>query len=172
MNNTLGVCKKCSIKNRVLRQTTHGKTNTKLFNTWQNMKARCCNENNKNYSRYGGRGISVCKEWNEFVPFMDWSNNNGYEEGLSIDRVDVNGNYEPSNCQWITRSENSSKDLIGKRQSQAHIDRAAKTKTKWNKEFISKVQEDIDSGLRTEDACLKHNISKWSFYSARRHNKF
>lgn len=70
------------------------------------MKQRCNNPNNKKYKDYGGRGITVCTEWeNSFEAFYDWAMESGYDDGLSIDRIDVNGNYEPSNCRWATMKE-------------------------------------------------------------------
>ena len=84
----------------------HGKANTRLYKVWKAMKARCNNPNNKRYSSYGGRGIKVCDEWqNSFQAFYDWAIANGYREGLSIDRVNNDGNYEPTNCRWATASE-------------------------------------------------------------------
>jgi hypothetical protein len=69
------------------------------------MKMRCYNENNNDFKYYGGRNIKICNEWlNDFKVFREWAINNGYKEGLSIDRIDVNGNYEPNNCQWIELS--------------------------------------------------------------------
>ena len=70
------------------------------------MKKRCYNENSKSYKSYGERGIIICKEWlNDFINFYNWSIKNGYADNLSIDRIDVNGNYEPNNCRWATQKE-------------------------------------------------------------------
>lgn len=84
---------------------THGKTKTRLYSIWATMKARCYNVNNTKYTRYGGRGITICNEWkNDFQIFYDWSMKNGYKQNLSIDRINNDGNYEPSNCRWVTNS--------------------------------------------------------------------
>jgi len=87
---------------------THGlsKNNKKLFSTWVRMKSRCLKKSNPDYFRYGGRGIKVCEEWiNGFPAFYEWAINNGYADNLEIDRIDNNGNYEPSNCKWSTKKE-------------------------------------------------------------------
>jgi hypothetical protein len=82
---------------------------TKLYAVWDAMKQRCNNPNNKSYFRYGGRGIAICQDWYDFQNFHDWAMSHGYQEGLSIDRIDNDGNYCPENCQWLTISENASK---------------------------------------------------------------
>lgn len=84
----------------------HGMTNTKLYVIWQNMKHRCNDPNNIMFQHYGGRGITVCQEWlSGFEQFLKWAEAAGYHEGLSLERINVNGNYEPNNCKWITQTQ-------------------------------------------------------------------
>lgn len=90
----------------VLVNITHGMGNTRLYRIWRGMKQRCKCESQASYKNYGGRGITVCDEWeNDFKTFYDWAMVNGYKDNLTIDRKDVNGNYEPSNCKWATYKE-------------------------------------------------------------------
>lgn len=96
--------------NEAERLKTHGLTNTRIHNIWLAMKGRCNNPNNSSYKNYGGRGIKVCEEWNDFITFYNWSMNNGYDDSLTIDRINVDGNYEPQNCTWadsITQANNT-----------------------------------------------------------------
>ena len=77
----------------------------KLRPVWRGMKARCYNPKSPKYKHYGERGITVCEEWrNSYQVFFEWAMANGYAEGLTLDRIDVNGNYEPSNCRWVTKA--------------------------------------------------------------------
>ena len=83
----------------------HGGSESKLYWIWASMIQRCSNSNNKNYANYGARGIKVCDKWKNFKFFQEWANLNGYVKGLTIDRIDNDGNYEPSNCRWVTMKE-------------------------------------------------------------------
>lgn len=83
----------------------HNKSNTRIYSIWSDMKSRCFNEKNSRFERYGGRGISTCKEWLEFDNFYKWSIDNGYNDELTIDRADNNGDYNPKNCKWSTQKE-------------------------------------------------------------------
>lgn len=84
---------------------THGQSKTSLYNIYYAMVNRCHKENSTVYNSYGARGIKVCDEWlNDFESFYNWSYANGYKQGLSIDRINNNGNYEPNNCRWVDMS--------------------------------------------------------------------
>lgn len=86
------------------------KENKRLYWIWQDMKKRCYNLNCKCFKWYGGKGVKVCEEWkNSYSNFKEWALLNGYADGLTIDRVDNTKDYEPSNCRWVTQSENSKK---------------------------------------------------------------
>lgn len=97
----------CITKNRMAKIATetpwkkHGMSSTRLYKIYYAMRDRCYNIHKCNYDKYGGRGITVCQEWlDDFMNFYNWSIENGYSDELSIDRINVDGNYEPSNCRW------------------------------------------------------------------------
>ena len=99
--------KEAMLNNRKHKTTINsGLSKTRLYYIWNSMKQRCHNHKSKDYRHYGLRGIRVCDDWrNNFTSFRDWAISNGYTDELTIDRIDVNGNYEPLNCRWVTMAE-------------------------------------------------------------------
>lgn len=83
----------------------HGGTGTRIHNIWLSMRERCNRVNHPWYKAYGGRGIKICEEWNDFSKFRQWAMINGYSDELTIDRIDYNKGYEPNNCRWATMKE-------------------------------------------------------------------
>lgn len=92
-------------KNKKNIHIKHNSSKTRLYKIWIGVKQRCFNKNNAEYKNYGGRGITVCKEWLDFSVFKEWAISNGYADNLTIERVDVNGDYCEQNCKWIPLSE-------------------------------------------------------------------
>ncbi|MGN5653475.1 hypothetical protein [Bacillus sp. Brlt_9] len=97
---------KKSVEN--LNKKTHGMSKDRMYKRWNSIKQRCFNPKHPNYHHYGGRGIVMCETWKEdFEKFYNWSLENGFEEDLTLDRIDNNGIYEPNNCRWVTMEEQS-----------------------------------------------------------------
>ena len=104
---------------------THGQSYSRLYGVWREMKQRCGRKNHY-------KNISVCDEWKNFEPFYEWAMNNGYRGGLSIDRIDNNGNYEPSNCRWTTRLEQQNNTSWNWKMTYKNI---TKTASEWGREL-------------------------------------
>mgnify|MGYP002523134152 CR=1 FL=1 len=130
----------------------HGKTKTKLYKTFRDMKNRCFNKNDYHYKWYGAKGVSICKEWlDDFMSFYNWSYEHGYKEGLTIDRIDVNGNYEPANCRWVTLKENCNNRTNNRI---IEIDGVEKTLAQWEEETgieRNSIARRYDKGIRGKD---------------------
>lgn len=134
-----------------LQEKHHNLSNTNIFNKYSKMIERCINPNCRNFHNYGGRGISVCQEWlDDFMNFYNWSIENGYKQGLTIDRIDNDGNYCPENCKWSTNLEQQN----NKRNS-FRVTAFGETKTtaEWSR----------DPRCKVNVSCLRQRLHKgWS----------
>ena len=165
-----GKTKSCGcIRNELLltysdyKRESHGMAKTRLYKTWVNMRNRCNRPTERGYKNYGGRGIKVCVEWqNSFIPFMEWALSNGYDDTLTIDRIDVNGNYEPNNCRWVTQKEQNNNMTSNVRLTHKGI---THNLTEWSKiTGISypTLQGRIRRGWKTEDILFKPINKRYS----------
>lgn len=129
-SDTSGLCWNCSHKKVAQGHIKHnespdtGKKASRLYRIWLGMRARCNIPTASSFAYYGGRGITVSPKWDDYLTFKKWALNNGYKENLTIDRKDVNGNYEPENCRWITR-----KEQMSNTRKNVHITYNGETKT-------------------------------------------
>ena len=115
----------------------HGQSYTKLYIVWKGIRQRCNNSNRTDYQYYGGRDITICPEWtNDYTKFRDWALSNGYQEGLEIDREDTDGNYEPNNCRFITKTEN----LKNQRRIKINLEKANEIRTLYNSRSYTQEQ--------------------------------
>lgn len=134
------------------RRVRHGLSNTRIFHIYNMMIQRCYNPKNIRYTVYGGKGIHVCDEWKKDIHnFVDWALSHGYKDDLTIDRIDSNGNYEPSNCRWATQKEqqnNRSNNVL------IEIDGQIKTIPQWaeiSNLNRSTIRQRYNSGIRGND---------------------
>ena len=133
---------------------THRLSKTRLYHEWKAIRLRCNNPNNPAYNHYGGRGIKVCEEWNDPIVFIEWALANGYDDSLSIDRIDVDGDYCPENCRWVDNK------MQGSNRTSTHfvqIDRWVLPILMWSKIVnISDVtiHKRIRNGWSEQDAIL------------------
>lgn len=128
-----------------LKHIKYGLHNSRLWNIWRGIKRRCNMPSCSTYKNYGGRGIMICREWqDDFSNFEQWATAHGYNDNLSIDRIDVNGNYCPENCRWVT-----SKVQNNNRRNNHFIEYNGETKTtaQWE-EFFSLPKGTITRRLR------------------------
>lgn len=137
-----GKSKSCGCHRRKVLEDrrTHGKSSTRLYKIWIGVKQRCNNSNDSAYHNYGGKGITICKEWLEFDTFYQWSISNGYSDNLTLDRIDNRGDYNPSNCQWLPKSE----QIKEKRKPVRRSD---------GREYISISEAARDVGTSSSDIC-------------------
>lgn len=125
-----GITKSCSCLHKEIVKKSckknfekHKLSKSRINNIWFNIKQRCYNPKNPNYKYYGKKNISLCPEWQNFKNFYTWAMNNGYKDNLTIDRIDNNGNYEPSNCRWVdlkVQENNRSNNRLIQYQNQIH----------------------------------------------------
>ncbi len=134
-------------------RATHGLSKHRLYRTWVDMRQRCNNPKAQFYAQYGGRGIKVCAEWDQdFLAFYDWAMSHGYQENLTIDRIDNDNGYSPENCRWVTQKQqndnrsNSVRFVIGKEE---------KTLSEWCRYYKiakKKVWDRLQRGWTIEEA--------------------
>lgn len=145
-----------------VNNTEHGDSHTRLHNIWSGMRARCYNPKEYHYKWYGSRGIKMCDEWrNDYIQFKKWALENGYNDNLSIDRIDNDGHYCPENCRWVTQVEqcnNTSRNHF------IEINGVVHTLAEWSKMSGIKsttIRKRLKDGWNTKDAvykCLRKSV--------------
>jgi hypothetical protein len=153
--------------------------NKRLYGIYTHMKQRCENENDTAYKYYGGKGVCICPEWKEYKNFKKWAYSNGYEDSLTIDRIDSSGNYEPSNCRWITRRENTINSNVGKKMNKKTKEALLKSRigakhtektrkkisvihSKWSYKEREEMRADFSRGISRGDIMIKYKTSSAS----------
>lgn len=141
----------------------HGMRYTRIYNIWRKMKERCLNRNSDNYRYYGARGVKVCDEWMSFSGFYEWSKISGYRDDLTIDRINVFGNYCPSNCRWATMQEQNNNTT---RNHTITIGMETRTIQGWADEVgisRSTILARLQNGWSPEDAVLTPKYQSRSY---------
>jgi hypothetical protein len=140
-------CISCANKLAGEKRKTHGKNNknSRLHVIWNNMLNRCNNEKNKRFSKYGGRGIKVCKEWLDFSIFQKWALENNYSDNLTIDRIDNSKGYEPANCRFVDKSTQNANKRITDKNSTGYIGVSLSQK-KYYRAYLSWKGQRIELG--------------------------
>jgi len=136
---------------------THGLSNSRIYHIWVGMYGRCNDSKRPEYPRYGGRGIVICEDWKERANFFNWALTNGYDDNLTLDRIDPNGNYEPTNCRWIT-----SKEQANNRRNTRYVEYEGNTYTlsDFSNTFLSINKDTFYSRLsngKTMEECMDEN---------------
>lgn len=156
--------------------TTHGLSKSKIFKLWKSIRNRCYNKNSPKYRNYGGRGIKVCYEWNSnFIKFNEWCLEHGWRDGLQIDRIDNNGDYEPSNCHFITNVENQAigKKSIPNTNKSGYMGIHWSKQTKKWKSTITINRKQIHGGFFSSiDDAVKNRIEMEIFYFGEQKTNF
>lgn len=144
-------CKLCERKSKI----KHNLSQTRVYEIYKLMMRRCYDEANKSYPNYGARGIEVCANWHDIVVFNEWALSSGYADTLTLERIDVNGDYTPENCTWITKKQQSYN-----RTNSRLLTAFGKTQTlaEWSEEYTighSTILHRLKSGWNTEQAISK-----------------
>lgn len=168
-----GSVKSCGcLKHR--KHNTHHLSNTRLYRIWSHIKRRCNDTKSEAYKYYGKRGITICNEWLDFTTFYKWAIDNGYKDGLTIDRIDNNKGYSPDNCRWITR-----KKQANNRRSCLYFDYQGKTQNlmEWCNELdldyklvnsrIKKLGWDFEKAINTPVEVSKRSRKNGRIYTKR-----
>lgn len=153
LHNTTKSCGCYAREEKIKRASKHNLSGNRIYKIYCGIKKRCYNINSSNYKIYGGKGIKMCDIWlQDFMNFHNWAINNGYKENLTIDRIDVNGNYEPNNCRWVdmvTQANNRTKNYNITYKNQTH------TASEWAKLYgfkSSTVRARLRKGYTIEEA--------------------
>lgn len=177
LSGKLKMCKKCSnqLRKQQIHHTTHDKTHTRLYKIYYGIKNRCYNKNQEGYKKwYGFKNIIMCDEWkNDFLSFYNWAINNGYQENLSIDRIDNDGNYCPENCRWVTKHIQAVNQKISKNNKTGYVGiyKSVPKSYKTDKIFIAQISvnnkkyflgrfKTIESALKARNEFIEKNNLK------------